>query len=247
MPNSKPGWLILWWAIALAWFSGWLLPATRALWDRLDELLFFQLNGLLADSVLSQNIWAVANWRPFDMIAAAFIFAIGLGWTYRLQRNERLSALSGLAVLLVIILATRFSAAFLLYITDYQRYSPSITLTPVYRLSELVTWIEAKDYHKDCFPGDHGYVVMACITFFFVRAGRAWGVLALVLLSPFMLPRLVSGAHWATDIIIGSGTMALVSLPLLFATPLYEYAVRISNRLLGMRAFRPVLNMLRLQ
>ena len=236
---------MFWWAIACFWFASWLIPATRELWDVLDSGIFFSFNGSLASGKTWQGFWAIANWRPFDIIAAGLILIIGFSWIYSLKKESRLSALAGLAVLLFIILVTRFSAALVLYLTDYQRYSPSITLTPSYRLSELVTWIDAKDYHKDCFPGDHGYVVITCIIFFFLQAGKRWGVLSLVLLSPFIIPRLVSGAHWATDIIIGSGTMALISLPLLFATPLYRWGQTIISKILTY-LLRPLLSILKL-
>jgi len=219
----KPGWLLFWWGLAALLFASWLYPLTRAGWDALDTLVFYWLNGSLESGKYWQAFWAIVNWRPFDLIAAGLIMIMSFVWIYRREQSDRLGLLAGLTLLLAMILATRFSAAFLLYITDYQRYSPSITLEPSYRLSELVTWIAAKDYHKDCFPGDHGYVVTACITYFFTRAGKQWGWLSLVLLSPFMLPRLVSGAHWATDIIIGSGSMLLISLPLLLATPLHAW------------------------
>ena len=221
--NFKPSWLLIWWGLAALLFTSWLHPDTRAGWDTLDTQVFYWLNGTLESGKYWQGFWAFVNWRPFDIIAASVILMISFFWIYKQPQEKRLDLLSGLSLLLILILVTRFSAAFLLYVTDYQRYSPSITLEPSYRLSELITWIAAKDYHKDCFPGDHGYVVMVCIGFFFVQASKRWGFLSLVLLSPFMLPRLVSGAHWLTDIIIGSGTMLLISLPLLMATPLYGW------------------------
>jgi len=231
--------------MACFWFASWLTPATRELWDALDAAIFYSLNGSLASGKTWQGFWAIANWRPFDTIAASLILLIGFSWIYSLNRQNRLQALSGLTLLLVIILITRFSAALVLYLTDYQRYSPSISLTPSYRLSELITWIDAKDYHKDCFPGDHGYVVITCIIFFFLQAGRRWGTISLVLISPFILPRLVSGAHWATDIIIGSGTMALISLPLLFSTPLYHWGQIIVGKAFRL-VFRPLLSALKI-
>lgn len=219
----KPGWLLLWWGLAVLLFASWLHPLTRAGWDALDTQIFYWLNGTLESGKHWQGFWALVNWRPFDIVAASMILVISFFWIYQQPRKDRLRSLAGLSLLLILILATRFSATSLLYLTDYQRYSPSITLEPSYRLSELITWINAKDYHKDCFPGDHGYVIISCIVFFFVKAGQKWGWLSLVLLSPFMLPRLVSGAHWITDILIGSATMALISLPLLLATPLYAW------------------------
>jgi membrane-associated phospholipid phosphatase len=238
--HFKIKWLLFWWVLAGIWFVSWLFPATRMVWDELDQVIFFSLNGSLADSTFWQSFWAIANWRLFDVIAATLILIIGFSWAYSLDPGQRLSALSGLGVLLFIILATRFSAAYLLYVADYQRHSPTLTLTPAHRLSELVSWIDAKDYHRDCFPGDHGYVVIACIVFFYIVAAKSWGLISLLLLSPFMLPRLFSGAHWATDIIIGSGTMALISMPLLFATPLYRLATTALNRLLLILFERPL-------
>jgi hypothetical protein len=244
MQDLKLKWLFFWWAIACFWFASWLTPATRELWDSLDQAIFFSLNGSLAGESIWHDIWAFTNWRPFDIIGGGFILAITFSWIYSLPRQQRLDVLSGMAVLLVIILITRFSAAGLLYLTDYQRYSPSITLTPSYRLSELVTWIDPKDYHKDCFPGDHGYVVITCIAFFFYKAGRRWGSISLILL-PFILPRLFSGAHWATDILIGSMTMTLVSLPLLLCTPLYRWLTGLIGRALQL-LFRPLLAAIKL-
>lgn len=244
MQDLKLKWLFFWWAMACFWFASWLSPSTRALWDSLDQALFFALNGLVANESLWQDFWAFTNWRPFDTIGGGLIILIAMSWVYSLPRHKRLQALSSMAVLLFIILVTRFSTAFILYLTDYQRTSPSLVLTPSYRLSELVTWVYAKDYHNDCFPGDHGYVVITCIVFFFIKAGRRWGSVSLILL-PFILPRLVSGAHWATDILIGSVTMALVSLPLLLATPLYRWITSLTGKALKL-LFRPLLSAIKI-
>jgi hypothetical protein len=45
---------------------------------------------------------------------------------------------------------------------------------------------------------------------------------AWLLAAILVLPRLVGGAHWLTDILIGSGSMALVSISLLMATPVHD-------------------------
>lgn len=236
---------MLWWGIAAVLLASWLFPSTREYWDILDNTLFFALNGTLKSGETWQAIWAIANWRPFDIVAASLIAAISMAWVYRLDMNQRLAAISGLIILLLLILCTRLLTTSLLSIMEYQRHSPSIILTPSYRLNEMISWIETKDYHKDCFPGDHGYVIIACMTFFFIKADRKSRMISLVLLAPFIMPRLVSGAHWATDIIIGSTTMALISLPLLFATPIYHHMVKAMNALLEY-AIAPILRMLQL-
>ena len=230
-------WLLIWWVSAALLFASWLVPETRAVWDAFDTQVFYWLNGSLESGTYWQGFWAVVNWRPFDVIAALLIFLLSFVWVYQLPMQRRLPALAGLSLLLIIILATRISTGLLLYLADFKRTSPSLLLEPVFRLTELVDWIDAKDAHNDSFPGDHGYVVIACIVFFFIQAGKRWGFITLLLLAPFMLPRMVSGAHWATDILIGSVTMVLISMSLLFCTPLYDQGQKIIgwiyNKLFG--------------
>ena len=111
MQHFQLKWLLFWWAMACFWFASWLTPATRELWDALDAAIFYSFNGPLASGKPWQGFWAIANWRPFDIIAASLILLVGFSWIYSLNREKRLAALSGLTLLLVIILVTRFSAA----------------------------------------------------------------------------------------------------------------------------------------
>jgi len=102
------------------------------------------------------------------------------------------------------------------------RLSPTLFLPGALRLSELVSWIPTKDAAGDSFPGDHATVLLICagvITFYLPRtyAAAAW-VLAVV----FMIPRLVGGAHWLSDYLVGSAAVAGFVLSYVFATPLHS-------------------------
>lgn len=242
---TKLKWLLMAWAFACLLFASWLFPATRALWDQLDSGTFYLLNGSLASGKTWQIFWAVTNWRPFDTIAALLILIVSFSWIYKSPLSDRLNHLSGLTLLLVMIIATRLVVAAILQAVDYDRFSPSIVLQPSIRLNAMFDWIETKDYHKHSFPGDHGYVVISTIAFFFIKAGKRWGYTALILFTPFMIPRLVSGAHWLTDILIGSTTMVLISLPLLMATPIYRLGQNGLYRILN-KLFAPLLRLFRL-
>jgi membrane-associated phospholipid phosphatase len=106
------------------------------------------------------------------------------------------------------------------------RHSPSLVLQPAYRLSELVPEINPKDSSKHSFPGDHAlvlFMVSICIWFF---AGRERGMLAIGISSLEVFPRLVGGAHWLTDILVGALSTALIATSLTLALPLYALAIR---------------------
>ena len=60
------------------------------------------------------------------------------------------------------------------------------------------------------------------IFFFWHYGGRRYGLPFVVLTVVFSLPRIVVGAHWLTDDLVGSGFFALLGIGLLFATPLKD-------------------------
>lgn len=223
--------------LAAALVASWLWPGTRPAWDALDLRVFLALNGSLDWGRPWQVFWAVMNWRPSDLLAGCMI--LGLVWVW-LRRCGRASAKRGLASLgafAVLLVATRvFSSE--VVCDGYQRPSPTkavradgAPLIPgAIRLGDLVSRIDPKDSAKDCFPADHAYVLIAMTVFLWIHAGRRFGVVSAALLAPFALPRLVGGAHWATDILVGAVCMALVSLSLWFGTPLSAWVVDKAER-----------------
>ncbi|MEM7315014.1 MAG: phosphatase PAP2 family protein, partial [Planctomycetota bacterium] len=101
------------------------------------------------------------------------------------------------------------------------------TLDDTWRLSTLVPRIHAKDTSPWSFPGDHGFVLLSValyVSMFRARRTARWTWLVSIIL---ILPRLIAGAHWTTDILIGSGAMALVTIGLLMATPVHDVFMRL--------------------
>ena len=100
-------------------------------------------------------------------------------------------------------------------------------------LSSLVPEIEAKDASKWCFPGDHGFVLISLalyVSYLGARDTAKWTWLACFI---FILPRLIAGAHWPSDVIVGSGTMALAAMAFLMGTPLHDSILRWAERYPG--------------
>jgi membrane-associated phospholipid phosphatase len=217
-------------AATVVLFASWLTPVSRTWWDALDRAVFSALNPSLANPGLWQSFWAVANWRPFDLVAAAIIFGFVLLWL-RADRGDRVRfKLAHFLAFCLLLLLGKACEHLLLDFTGYRRASPTLVFPDAVRLSELVTWLAVKDRGSTTFPGDHAFVIFATAGFLWICAGRRIGIIALLVLLPFTLPRVVAGAHWMTDILVGGGMMALLLLSLGYATPLAGRLARCIER-----------------
>jgi membrane-associated phospholipid phosphatase len=212
----------------LAW--SWLWPRSRSIWDQVDATVFRLLNGALAFTWWQKG-WAYLNHDYADWIAIAlygilFFYAGRYG-----KRSLRRSAIS-LAVLAVVVIGLRSGTHLAVTLGDgaLSRPSPTLANPDALRLSELVPDVTAKDYSHCCFPSDHGFVVLAIVLYLgYWGPDRAvW--MAVLLALAFVVPRMVAGAHWFTDIAIGSAVMALAATSLLMATPLHDWAVSTIDR-----------------
>ncbi len=220
-PQWKPAFLLSGLLAAVLLTASWLWPPTRSFWDSMDRSVFTYLNGSIAGNSHQQIFWAITNWRPFDLVGGLAILLIALFWLKRDGGVENFSYNTSELFLFTIFLITfNVTLQMLFEIIDYSRLSPTKVIENTVRLSQQVPWIETKDSSVDSFPGDHAYVLLSITALFTIRAGVRTGIVAASLFSPFNLPRLVSGAHWATDVLIGSVAMSLFVISLWFATPL---------------------------
>ncbi|OOZ35675.1 phosphatase PAP2 family protein [Solemya velesiana gill symbiont] len=219
---------------AVVLYGSWLFEPTRELWDGLDKLVFFTLNGSLQWGETWQAFWAAANHRSADIVVA--IAMISFFMHFALTGGRRLILERAVLFILMsaMILATQEGLIDLYQaIIDITRKSPSLVLEPVYRLSELVPGIKAKNASKSCFPGDHGTVVFIWLFFAWFFAGWKHRITALVMTVLILLPRLVSGGHWITDNLVGSGTLVLLMMAWIVFTPV-GFALRwLGEKILG--------------
>lgn len=204
--------------LLLSWW--WEGTLTRGWWDALDRRVFYTLNGSLADGGAWTRFWAMANHRAFDL-ASALLVAILYGRFALSARRQYLAERIALflAIFLFTIVMIEISNTTL---EELNRHSASMVLEPVYRLTELVPDIEAKDYSASSFPGDHATVLLMFTGFFWFAAGWRYGAVMALIALLFSMPRVVGGAHWLTDDVVGSGTVALVGLAWFFGTPLHR-------------------------
>jgi membrane-associated phospholipid phosphatase len=200
-------------------------PPFDAMWQQLDMAVFRATNASLSWGSAWQWLWGITNHRAFDAVGGGFFLVIFCWFIYRgrgEERGRRLAAGGFIFAWTVMVLDISSDWVF-----NFHHPSPTLSVPDAVRLSELVPNFKLKDSSGGSFPGDHGtaLIMFAAMTGYY--AGRRLGMLAAAGAVLFALPRLMSGAHWLSDIAVGSVSVALVALSLALATPLHSVAIRL--------------------
>ncbi len=207
--------------LSVALLMSWIIPnPIRELWDSLDAAVFYSLNGSLPGHPNAAIFWAVANNRLFDIAVGGLFFILYVIYIRRAEPQAFFHRACQFAVVaLYILFISQLERVVFFNIT---RVSPSLVLEPSYRLTELVPWLPTKDSSGNSFPGDHGMVALMLMAFLWHLGGKRYGIPAILITLISLTPRLVSGAHWATDVLVGSLGVTLFSMAVAIATPLYS-------------------------
>lgn len=222
-PAFQPARLLLFAGLALALFGSWAwIDATREAWDALDAWVFFTLNGSLPGHPWWQAFWAIGNNEVYDFIVVILLLAILIRFILADNRAHVTDRASISAFILLVIFTALLLAK---TVMAEPRISASLTLSPAFYLSEAVTWLTTKDRSYSSFPGDHATVLWTAAICIWHFMGRRAGLISTGIAVYFILPRLVSGAHWFTDVVAGSGSLALAVSGILLFTPLCGWLV----------------------
>ena len=187
-------------------------------WAALDKTVFYFFNTkLIPDSPFTYAV-AYSNLRVFDAIS---FVAMGLLYLYYFQRQDnkgrRTMICLGLCMLLAGVLIKQ--CAWLLPIAHP---SPTYFFDDAVRVSRVVEFA-TKDADRNSFPGDHGMMLMVFAAFMARYFGRRAFTVAVLVVVIFSLPRIMSGAHWFSDIYMGSFAIACMTLSWLLLTPASDW------------------------
>lgn len=199
----------------------WVNEGTRVYWNALDIWSIELLNGSLFESSYWWSwMWAVLSLRIADIFALTFILLFFYFSNVLFKKNQRLYGLISFVSLLVLMLIAREFLDFYIEYQDLSRSSPSLQIDSVIRLSEIYPHLPLKDSSGSSFPGDHAAVLITWLGYclFFVR--NFWSWVAVLLVVFFSLPRLIAGAHWLSDILVGGTSIAFITLAFGLYTPL---------------------------
>ena len=211
-------------ALAVLLIVSWHTPMGQSFWQQPDAWVFFTLNGSLKEGHAWQMFWAIANTKRFDVaialiIAIIYFVHIFSGTREQIVQRTACGMLMAVSVTSVIL----FSKEFL----ESGRMGASDVLTPSIHLSDVITDFKFKDSSNTSFPGDHGISLIMFTTMIWYFAGRSYGLAVMALSIVMLLPRLVVGAHWLSDIAVGSCFISLIALGWILATPLHCIAIRL--------------------
>ena len=209
--------------VALLLLASWVWAPSRALWDQFDLQLFALLNQPVHAAGLWAKTWAIGSMRPVDMGVGVLMLAVMLKADLVFSGAQVRKALYAFLATLTLMLLFRVGFAEVVKLMGWQRPSASLVVEGAARLTELFPgWEERwdlKDSATRSFPGDHASVLLIWAMFlsFFARNGRLLLIWTMAVI--FMLPRLVAGAHWGSDALVGGVFLALLGLAWACFTP----------------------------
>ncbi|MDN3504697.1 MAG: phosphatase PAP2 family protein [Rhabdochlamydiaceae bacterium] len=210
--------------IVLLLITTWLVPSTRFFWDILDQKAFLALNKWIQTNPYWQTFWAMANHKNTDWLFDAIILYFIGSYIYHAPSHLKLRRLCEVTFTIIltastILLVNRF--LFRDIITIY-RESPSLVTPMATLLNTVVPWMETKTSARFSFPGDHATTALMFIFAMNLLLDRPKAFFATLIGIFFILPRLIIGAHWLTDILIGSLSITMFIIAWTFYTPLYH-------------------------
>ncbi|MBK0002387.1 phosphatase PAP2 family protein [Erwinia sp. S38] len=207
-------------ALGLILFFSWYLPAGHGQWFAIDKGIFYWFNDRMVTSKLLLWLVAITNFRAFDGVS---LLAMG-GLYLHFWRRETPQGRRRMLAIGITMLITAVGLNQLGHLIPVSHASPTKYFPDVHHVSQL-TGIPTKDSSADSFPGDHGMmlIIFACFMLrYFSR--RAFAVAVLIVLV-FAMPRVMIGAHWFTDIAVGSLSVVLVGMSWWLMTPASDYLV----------------------
>ncbi|MGU3486584.1 phosphatase PAP2 family protein [Enterobacter bugandensis] len=215
----------------LALFFSWYIPVNHGFWFPLDSSLFHFFNQGLVKSDAFLWLVAITNNRAFDGFSLLAMGCLMLSfWLKEDDTGRRRILIIGLVMLLAAVIINQLAQ----HLMPVKRASPSLSFPNIYRVSELLH-IPTKDASKDSFPGDHGMMLLIFSGFMLRYFGKKAFAIALLIVVIFAFPRVMIGAHWLTDIVVGSLSAVLIGLPWVLMTPLSDRLITLFDRYLPRR------------
>lgn len=195
----------------------------------IDEEAFFMFNNSLSNNYYWQLLWFCMNHEAEKYLNLLAFVLVNVYIVSREPEESRI-ILTWHLLMMFIFMQIAFIIKEYLFL-DNSRLSPSLVLQPFVSLSEVFSSDQVKIESKSSFPSGHAFMgaFWAIYTCTFIRKKYwplVWGIASL-----FIVNRLFSGAHWATDIVSGI-ILAWVLVSIFVYTPIQFYSTKFFRKIL---------------
>lgn len=220
--------------IGIAFFlllSLWFPPTAQA-WHWIDVKVFRWLNFYLAEHPVQQIFWAfvsITNIKIADILGALFLLGFFLIYVFEAKGEERKARTAQLIYALIwfeiAMLLCKQVMTPLMIAHGFNRHSPTESLSDTFRLSTVLPTLKVKDSSLFSFPADHGSIVILWCVFLWYFGSWKRGLVAFLSSIVFLLPRLLSGAHWLSDLLVGSLSWVFLLMSVALFSPVYDWTM----------------------
>jgi Kdo2-lipid A phosphotransferase len=226
--------LLLFHVLIALLFTSLFSPAISSIWKVFDIPFFETLNNTLRDRPNWQVFWALANHRLADWVEDVFILGFFTIYILRSPKERRLRCIAELIFTALIILVTILFINRGLFkdLLTIPRESPTRDFPFSIHLSEEISWLSIKDDSSRSFPADHATTAILFASLYWFFAGKRYGLFACLYAAFLCMPRLITGAHWLSDIVVGSGSIVLFILGWTLCTPLHNWVLDLIEKFL---------------
>ncbi|HSH48378.1 MAG TPA: phosphatase PAP2 family protein [Halomonas sp.] len=203
-------------ALGLGLIFSWALPSFT-LWPYLDDSVFWLFNRTIsADHPRWTTLLAAMNNRFYDAVVMLGMLTLMASACYR---DPRGGWPRWLGIGVTMLLTAGVTALLVRYLVTYTHPSPTLLYPDASRVSQFVDFA-TKDQAGSSFPGDHGIMAMIFAGFMLSFGDRITRIASLAIATLAAAPRIMVGAHWLSDILVGSLSIVLLILPWALCTPL---------------------------
>ncbi len=196
---------------------------------KVDRQISLWINPTLAEKNLWTMFWGAMNKTVERYISILIMIIIAITFICR-SKDKWLASSLVLSMIFYLEFVTIIKF-FVVKFFEVNRLSPSNVIEDYNLLSKLLNDRTIKDGSGSSFPGDHALVLFFIAFYSQYFYPKALRVSTWFFALFFVIPRVVSGAHWASDII---GTMAISFFyaNLIILTPIHDKTVAVIRHLL---------------
>ncbi|CAK9885407.1 MAG: Lipid A 1-diphosphate synthase [Candidatus Erwinia impunctatus] len=203
----------------------WYLPVNHGVWFTIDKSIFYWFNDQLVSNRLLSWVIAITNFRDFDGVALLAMGVLYFCLWHKAPTDEKWRIfVTGVAMVISAIILNQLG-----HLIPVSHPSPTKFFSDVHHVTQL-TGIATKDASSDSFPRDHGMLLMIFASYMLRYFSLRFFSLSVAIVLIFASPRIMIGAHWFTDVAVGSLSIVLVGMSWWLLTPACDKMIALLYR-----------------